>query len=340
MHMDGELFRLLFTVGIMLAIGVPMITRTVWLPTSLKCENVSQDSIAPRQQSFFDTYDKKLAEVGFFPFSTFRVSNLMGTNLNRAYMNPSDPARILLTLLSIKDSFTISLEIVTRFTDGMRLSTKNTQLSSVLAVMPNRIVQQFPGIDDPLELKRRHDQKSEALQPRIPEYRAQSSYFSDLNDYHSQYCQYQVSKNLLRFDTVAGIYRATYLTGLRGVANFLNPIADNFTLYRFLLGVLFGAVPPLLVATQHAQITAWLATVAPGSLFLSAASLTPIACTLSGIAVGCIFRNKNFIWAIVLGYLPAKLLGIPSAVSLGYGIYMAVVADITSRFITARRKLV
>ena len=338
MHIDGELVRILITIGAFFAIGIPTIMKTVSLPTELKCEPVPPSSIDSRQMAFFESYDKKLAEIGFFPFSTFRVSNLQGTNLNRAYMSSTDPARCLLTLMSIKGSFTNCLEIVTRFSDGTRLSTKNTELSTVLAVLPNRIVQQFPGISDPVELKRRHDAKAATLQDRMPEYRPQSTYFTDLNQYHAQYCQYQVSKNLFRFDAAAGVYRATYLTGLRGIYNFLNPMADNFTVRRFLLGLLLGAAPPVVVATQHQHILSWLITVSADNAFLFGNLLVPTACTLSGIAIGSIFTKKNFIWAILLAYLPAKLLS--TGLPFGYAIYMAFVADFAARFLNARRKLV
>jgi len=338
MHIDGELVRILITIGAFFALGIPAIMRTVWAPTELKCDPALPNSIDPRQMAFFESYDKKLAEIGFFPFSTFRVTNLQGTNLNRAYMSSTDPARCLLTLMSIKGSFTNCLEIVTRFADGTRLSTKNTELSTVLAVLPNRIVQQFPGVSDPIELKRRHDVKAATLQDRMPEYRPQSTYFADLNQYHVQYCQYQVSKNLFSFDATAGVYRATYLTGLRGIYNFLNPLADNFTVRRLLLGLLLGAAPPIIVATQQQHILAWLMTASADNAFLAGNFLVPVACTFSGIAIGSIFTKKNFIWAILLAYLPAKLLS--TGLSFGYAIYMAFVADFAARFLNSRRKLV
>jgi hypothetical protein len=339
MHLDPESIRLLFTFGVLFLVGIPAITRTVWLPRNLQCEQISRDKLTPRQAAFFDSYDKKMAEMAYFPISTFRVTNLKGQNLNCAYANSADPARCLVTMIGIGPSFTTCLEIVTRFADGTRLSTKNTQLSSVLAIMPNRIVQQFPGIQDPIELKRRHDEKAETLQNRSPEFRSPSTYFSDLDEYHQQYCQYQESKKLLRFDTATGLYRATYRTGLRGVANFLNPLADNFTVPRFALGALLGAGLPLIAATQHAQIVAWLSSSGAANSAMAGLLLTPLACTLAAIAIGTIFTRKAFIWALVLGLLPGKLLALTTGLSLGSGVWMALVADFAARFCTARRKL-
>jgi hypothetical protein len=340
MHLDTESVRLLVTVGIMFLVGIPAITRKVWLPRNLQCEEVPREKLTPRQAAFFDAYDKEMAEIAYFPLSTFRVINLKGTNLNRAYISSSDPARCLVTMMSTGGSFTSCLEIVTRYADGTRLSTKNTQLSSVLATMPNRIVQQFPGIQDVAELKRRHDRKAEKLLSRSPEFRPPSSYFSDLDEYHQQFCQYQESNRLLRFDNAAGLYRATYRTGLRGVFNFINPLADNFTVPRFILGALLGAGLPLIAATQHARILSWLSSFGASNLVLAGSLLTPVACTLAAIAVGSIFTNKAFIWALVLGFLPAKLLALTTALSLGSGFYMAVVAHWAARFCISRRKLV
>jgi hypothetical protein len=339
MHLDVESVRLLFTFAILFLVGIPAITRSVWLPRNLQCEVISRDKLTPRQAAFFDSYDKKMAEMAYFPISTFRVTNLKGQNLNCAYANSADPARCLATMMSIGPSFTTCLEIVTRFADGTRLSTKNTQLSPVLAIMPNRIVQQFPGIQDPVELKRRHDQKAETLQSRSPEFRPPSSYFTDLNEYHQQFCQYQETKKLLRFDTAAGLYRATYRTGLRGVANFVNPLADNFTVPRLILGTLLGAGLPLIAATQRGPILLWLSTFGSTNLALAATLLTPLACTAAAIAIGSIFTKKAFIWALVLGFLPAKLLALSTGLSLGSGLWMAVVADFAARVCVARRKL-
>lgn len=340
MHLDSESVRLLVTVGIIFLVGIPAITRTVWLPRNLQCEVVPPDKLTPRQATFFNSYDKKMAEIAYFPLSTFRVINLKGSNLNRAYTSSSDPARCLVTMMSIGNSFTSCLEIVTRYADGTRLSTKNTQLSSVLATMPNRIVQQFPGIQDVAELKRRHDRKGETLLSRSPEFRPQSAYFSDLDEYHQQFCQYQESNHLLRFDTAAGLYRATYRTGLCGALNFINPLADNFTVPRFILGALLGAAIPLIAATEHARILSWLSTFGTTNLALVGGLLTPLACTVAAIAIGCIFTNKVFIWALVLGLLPAKLLALTTGLSLGSGLYMAFVAHWTARFCISRRKLV
>jgi hypothetical protein len=205
--------------------------------------------------------------------------------------------------------------------------------------MPNRIVQQFPGIQDPVELKRRHDRKAETLQNRSPEFRPSSSYLTDLNEYHRQFCQYQETQKLLRFDTAAGLYRATYRTGLRGVVNFVNPLADNFTVPRFIIGTLLGAGFPLIAATQHDRILAWLSTFGTTNLGFAGILLVPVACTIAAIAIGCIFTKKTFIWALVLGFLPAKLLAHSTSIPLGSGLWMAVVADIAARFWVARRKL-
>jgi len=228
---------------------------------------------------------------------------------------------------------------VTRFADGTRLSTKNSEFSSVFAPFPNRVTQTFPGVTDPAALKSYHDRKSEILRDRVPEFRPLTSAIADLEDYHQRFCEHQVSQKLLSLDAENGRYRDTYRTALRGIANFLNPMADNFTLARFCLGALFGAGLPLLAVRQQGKIMLWLAAWIPNQATLAHAFLLPAACTLAGIAVGAIFTRKSFIWAILLGYLPGKLFTV-SGLTFGLSLAMAVIAHWTAQLLLARRKLV
>ncbi len=339
MHWDPEATRIVVTIGVIVALSIPAIMKTIWLPRELKCQEVPPEQLTPKQAACFADCDQKMAAIGFTPFSTFTAAALSNANINRVYANPMDPARCDVMVIGVKQSSTTCIEFVTRFADGTRLSTKNSEFSSVFAPFPKRITQMFPGVKDPAVLKSYHDRKAETLRDRMPEFRPQSSTFADIEDYHRRFCEHQVSKNLLRFDTEKGIYRATHWTALRGVVNFLNPVADNFTVVRFCLGVLLGAGLPLLAVTQRAKIVLWLAAWIPTHLTLAHGFLVPAACTLAGIAVGAIFTRKCFIWAILLGYLPAKLVTV-SGLPFGLSLYMALIAQWTAHLLLARRKLV
>jgi hypothetical protein len=339
MHWDPEATRIVLTIAVIIAFGIPTIMKTIWLPRQLKCKEVPPEQFTPKQAACFAEYDRKMAGIGFTPFSTFTAMALPNPNINRMYASPADPARCDVMVIGVKQSSTINVEFVTRFADGTRLSTKNSEFSSVFAPFPKRITQTFPGVTDPAIVKSYHDRRSETLRDRMPEFRPISSAFADLEDYHQRFCEHQVSKNLLRFDAENGIYRTTYGTALRGIANFLNPMADNFTLGRFCLGTLLGAGLPLGAVTQHARIVLWLAAWMPTQLTLANTFLLPVACTLAGSAVGAIFTRKSFIWAILLGYLPAKFLTV-SGLTFGLSLYMAVIAHWTAHLLLARRKLV
>jgi hypothetical protein len=108
--------------------------------------------------------------------------------------------------------------------------------------------------------------------------------------------------HLLRHDPPADAYRATAKVAWREVANYLNPLADNFTAARFVLGLALGAGIP---ACRWALL---------GSAY-----------TASGAAVGWLFTSKSFIWALVLGYLPLRL--IDPGLQLVLALWMALVAD-------------
>ena len=339
MHWDPEAIHIVLAIGVIIALGIPSIMKTIWLPRELKCQEIPPEQFTAKQAARFAEYDRKMAEIGFTPFSTFAATALPNQNINRMYASPADPARCDIMVIGVKQSSTTCVEFVTRFADGTRLSTKNSEFSSVFAPFPKRITQTFSGVTDPAVLKSYHDRKTETLRERMPEFRPLSSAMADLEDYHRQFCEHQVSKKLLRFDADCGIYRATYGTSLRGITNFLNPMADNFTLPRFCLGALLGAGLPLAAVTQHAIITLWLSAWMPTQANLAHALLLPAACTLAGIAVGAIFTRKSFIWAILLGYLPAKLFSV-SGMPLGLSLYMAVLAHWTAQRLLARRKLV
>lgn len=339
MHWNPEATHIVLTIGVIIVLGIPTIMKTIWLPRELKCKEIPPEQFTAKQVACLAEYDRKMAKIGFTPFSTFTATALPNPNINRIYANPADPARCDVMVIGVKQSSTTCVEFVTRFADGTRLSTKNSEFSSVFAPFPNRITQTFPGVTDPAVLKSYHDRKSETLRDRWPEFRPLSSAIVDLEDYHRQFCEHQVSKNLLRLDAETGIYRATYGTALRGIANFLNPMADNFTLARFCLGTLLGAGLPLVAVTQHVRIMFWLAAWMPTQATLAYAFLLPAACTLAGIAVGAIFTRKSFIWAILLGYLPAKLFTV-SGLPYGLSLCMAVIAHWTAHLLLARRKLV
>jgi hypothetical protein len=150
--------------------------------------------------------------------------------------------------------------------------------------------------------------------------------------------EYQASRGLLRWDANAGIYRATSWTALRGIRDFLNPIADrNLSVLRFLVGVVAGGGLPVLVKSEALPINIWLLTQA-GPYGTIAALWTPlVAYCAAGLAIGLLFSRRTFIWALLLGVLPGRL--IFGAAQVGYCFWMAAIADIAGRIHNRRQNI-
>lgn len=342
MHLAFESQWFLITVIALLVIGLPRIASQISLPAQLQFQEVPPDELTPRQAKHFDEADEKLNPLGYHPLSTFRAVNLKGANLNRVYTSTLDPARIMVTLLSSAEGNVAHnyAEIISKYRDGVVLSTKNAGVSSVFARMPERIERTYPGIDDLAELKARHDTYAASLIMHGPLHRDPKTFFADFNDYHKRFCEYQRSKGLLRYDQRARVYRTTVLTGLRGVRNFLNPLADNFTLLRFALGVLLGAAPPVLVVYRPSALVDWLRSASGLDPALIASLLLAAAFTLGGLSVGYLFQQKSFIWAFLLGYIPTKLLRPSSGLELWLCLWMAMVAHVVAHWRMRRERLV
>ena len=342
MSLPPDLLYFLIVVILMFVVGIPLIKKNVSLPAALHFEEVPRESLSAAQAEFFRGNDEKLNPLGFHPFSTFRVVNLSGGNLSRAYANSSDPAQILVTLMTSSQGTVAHnyVEINSKYQDGWKLTTKNSNLSSVFDRARDHVVQPFPGISDLEKLKERHDAKAAYLISHGPIYRRTENFFNEFQDYHHRFCELQQSKRLLRLDPTGTLYRTTAWTGLRGIRNFLNPLADTFTVPRFLAGVLFGGVLPLVAILQPAILMDWLKVhiaLDPESLGWT---VRAVAYTLGGCAVGYIFKQKSFLWAFLLGSFPVLIVENHTNSVIGSCLWMGTVAHITARLRSQRERLV
>ena len=126
------------------------------------------------------------------------------------------------------------------------------------------------------------------------------------------------------------------------MANYLNPLADNFTLGRFVLGLVLGAGPPILGALAVGSPVALTPLVRTLGLApeLGVWLLLGLAFTAGGAAVGGLFASKSFVWALLLGYLPIRLLDPTGSVGLVLVLWMGAVAERVSQFLQRRALLV
>lgn len=335
MHLDPDVRLFLWTVGTFL-VFLPYIKSKIKLPPKLQFNEIPETALSAQQRVFFEAYDQKLAPLGYLPAKTFAVPNLTGTNLSRAYSSAADPASIGVTTITHKGKGHNSVEIVTTFQDGKKLSTRNANLSSVFAELPGRTSQRFPGIADPVALKREHDKQAEKMKIWGAVFIKPEQYFTWFQDHHQRFLQHQVSKGLLKLNPKTGIYEGTYRTALQGIGNFLNPFADNFTPLRFASGIVAGCGIPLSVIHFARPIAQQLNGVGGA---LSYVGLLALAYIAAGLFIGYLFSSKSFIWAFLLGWLPLRIMHIPASTFYIFILTMSWVAHYTSSIVLQRRRL-
>lgn len=333
------------------AVGLPTITSKVFVPRRVQFECVADHELTPAQTNYFARLDPKLLELGYRPMGNRVPTNMQGGALLRLYLSDADPAMILMNLLAsevegARKHAMNYLEIVTRYADGTVLSTRNAELSEVLDILPEHIIQERRGIREPSKLKSAHDRKAEDLRLRGPLFTRADEFEEKFHDHHERWCRHQIDRGLLtEVPDDKERLRPTIKAGLRGIANFLNPYADNFTPLRLLLSLIFGLAVP-------AAAVLWLS--APGSRLIEwmsqATPLDPATClvaclflvaTFVGIVIGMLFTGKAFIWSFLLTYVLLRImvpLGLGVLVALG--LWTGVVAHWTARWRERRQTLV
>ena len=237
------------------------------------------------------------------------------------------------------------LEVMTRFQDGSIVSTRNAEISEVLDQLPEHTIVEKRGLREPRDLKAAHDRMVEGLLIRGPLFARADEFETAFHEYHERWCRIQVENNLLKESTGdEQRLRPTVKAGVRGIINFLNPFADNFTPFRLFLVVVFGLIVPgaaiVWLGGPDSSPVTWLST-ATG---LDATTCL-IAClagvfTLAGAAVGILFATKAFIWGFLSTYVLLRLLGPPGVVTaLSLSMWAGVVADWAVRLRASRSKL-
>ena len=341
MHIPQELYILLYTIAITALIAVPRIVKKHYMPRDLKFEEVPDATLDSAQAQFFTKSDERMAEIGYRPFSTFRVTNLMGRNLSRGYMNPTEPTFGLVCAITGPKGLQSSsfCEFITRFTDGTRFTTRNTEHSSLFDKMSSDVVQDCRGMKDPVALKQRHDKKLASLNNSGAEFVDPAKFFSRYQAKHLEWCQYQESRNLLNWEPATNQFRLTTWTALRGVRNYFNPLGSQFTVQRFLLGLLLGAGIPSVVLWNPEWTLNMLGRLSFVDPMRTGLIVFPLAFILGGAAIGAIYRSKSFVWGFVLSCLPALLNPVFASASLTLGLLMGFSAKLAGQFAMTRGRI-
>ena len=233
-------------------VGLPLITRKVSVPTRVEFEDLADQDLSTAQTLYFASLDPQMHELGYRPKINKRPTNMQGRALIRTYLSDADPAIVMMNLMTSEVEGSAEqpmnyLEITTRYGDGTILSTRNAEISEVLEPLPVHIIQERRGVREPAALKAEHDRKAEEILVRGPMYSRPEDFEPVFHEFHERWCRHQVDRGLLvPVNDDPERLRPTVKAGLRGIANYLNPLADNFTLPRFLIVLLFGLVVPVL----------------------------------------------------------------------------------------------
>lgn len=327
--MFGELIVFLL---LALTVGLARVTRRPGPPRQLAFERVPDAALSEAQTVFFRRLDEALEALHYRPVFNIRVANLPGANLSRFYSNRAEPALILTSLLRVPVTNASAqnvdyVEIITRFQDGTELSTMNVDTASPLAGVPWKVVQRLPGLDV-AKLKERHDATARGLSKElrwIPE----AEILDQWQETHRRWCDHQEREGRFRFDAATGRYQMTQSTGLRGIANFVNPFSGPLSWPRALAAAVFGAALPTLGLLALASHRA--------SLPVAPRLVQVVLFAVCGAAAGLAFPQRYFAWALLLSLVPATLLP-PVAQALAVA-WVLTVAHWSARWQNARRRL-
>lgn len=313
--LDADLVVFLYTTGKIVFASMPRLRRNArTVPAHYQIDAINPTSLSEAQARYFAPYDEKLAALSYWPVCTYRVSNY-GHNLLRNYVNPLETSRCVIMIhelaLKIKgkpsptNSCTMSFH--TRFTDATILTTRNMRIKSILDRPPYHIVQERPGITEPAEMKREHDNRAATMGCPVPPPSDASGTFKDVQSEHVRFSEYQLARGALRMNEDGKSYSIADKAHWRAIRNHLNPFAHRFSVRRFLPAALVAMALPLLAVTRLAPDAADAARNL-GFPPLAAAEAVTLACyMIAGALIGYVLERQTFVWVFLLTYLSVRI---------------------------------
>jgi hypothetical protein len=297
---------------LLIVIGVPVITRQVKIPRSLRWQELGEAELSEAAAEVFKEMDGSAGALEFQPVRDFTVPGLARGNQNRLYFSRGEATALVATILTEGGKSKRLLEFSTEFEAGVELCTSNAPFSGLFEQPDWRQVQHLPRL---LDLNRLHQAHQQRLKERLSQGQAvrqlrPEQLLDQMVWNQARQIEHQVEKGLLRPDPKGDTYVATYRIALRAIANFINPLADGFSLGRFALG--FGAGLALALAAvllarplglEELLHRLWPSAKSGQIIFL----LYCPGFVLAGLVAGWQFREKGFLWGFLIS-LPAVIL--------------------------------
>jgi hypothetical protein len=312
---DADLFFFLASIASVVG-SLPRLRKlpTSKIPVRYDIREVRPDALTDAQSRYFAPYDEKLAAMNYFPVCTYRLANY-GQNLFRTYTNPLDKARcelMVYELPAVKESKLPSADIFTmcfhtRFSDGTVLTTRNKAVKSILDQPPYWVVQECPGMSDPVQMKREHDRKSATMGQAVSPPSDAKSVFDNIQSEHERFSDYQLQNGGYVALPDGSSYVLADQVYWRAICDYLNPFTQKLSMRHFLPAALVGIGLPLSALTILAPAAAQ-AAASLGFPRLVAARCVTLACyVVAGAVLGCLLERNTFLWALLLTYLVLRV---------------------------------
>ena len=312
---DADLLAFLYTAGRILFFSLPRLHQNVLkVPATYDIQEIQSSRLTEQQARYFASYDEKLAAMNYWPTCTYKVANY-GHNLMRNYVNPAETSRCVVMIVELTANEngkqfatnTCLMSFHTWFTDDTLLTTRNMKLKSVLDLPPYQFVQECPRINNPEEMKRKHDARVSKMGcPVSPPSRA-ADIFKLLHADHERFSSYQLSQGCYKLLPDGSTYALTNKVFWRGIRDFLNPFAHHLPT-EFIPAAIVAAFLPIIAALKLAPAVA-AAAHSIGFSPAASANATMLVCyIIAGTLIGYTLERHTFVWTFLLTYLPLRIL--------------------------------
>ena len=331
-------------VVLLIVLGIPAITRQVKIPRALRWQELAEAELSETAAEVFKAMDGAAGALEFQPVQNFTVPGLARGNQNRIYFHRGEATALVATILAEGRKGPRLLEFSTEFEDGVELCTSDAPFTGLFEQPEWHQVKNLPRVRDLDRLHQAHQQRvrerqsqGQAVRPLRPEQLLDRMVGSQVRQ-----MEYQAARGLLRPNAKGDTYTATYRVALRAAANFLNPLRDDFSPGRLVLGLglCLGLALAAVLLAGPLDLEEFLRQLLPSARSRQITFL--LYCpgfVLGGLAAGWQFREKGFLWGFLIS-LPALILLPARAVQPVFYCILAAQAGLTaSRWREARESI-